>query len=71
MSARPKSGRPRKRYHPLKATLSIQGMPELVQLLRRDMAKLLRDVADDESPAVAKRLLEIAAVFETGLDEDV
>lgn len=36
-------------------------------MLRREMAQMLRDTADDEPPAVAARLREIADLFEMGL----
>jgi hypothetical protein len=67
------SGRPRKRRarHDLTMTMSVQGMPELMATVYRRVAELIRDVAADEPPAVAERLRAIAAVFETGLLEDL
>jgi hypothetical protein len=41
-------------------------MPEVLALMRRELAKLTRRVAKNETPEVAKRLNEIAAAFEAG-----
>jgi hypothetical protein len=62
--------RPKRKRRRLQATLSVTGMPELLAHLRTDLAKLLREVADDEPPEVARRLREIADLFETGLSEE-
>lgn len=42
-------------------------MPELMSDMRREVGNLIRDVAADEEPAVATRLLEVAAAFEAGV----
>ena len=39
--------------------------------LRREMAQLLRDIADDEEARVADRLRAIATAFEIGQSEDL
>jgi hypothetical protein len=52
-----------------KADLSIdvRGIPEVIWSVRREMANLLREQADVEiSPAVARRLRELADAFESG-----
>lgn len=45
-------------------------MPELLALVQREMADVLREAAADEPPALARRLREIADLFETGLREE-
>lgn len=55
----------------MKAELSILDMPYLISLLRREMAEILRLGAENEPPAVKARLLEFAAVFETGQKENL
>lgn len=48
--------------------VSIESLPEALALMRREMANLLRREAGFEShPLVAKRLRELANVFEAGL----
>jgi hypothetical protein len=66
------SGTPRRkrRYRPLRATIAVTGMPELLALVQREMADVLREAAADEPPALARRLREIADLFETGLREE-
>jgi hypothetical protein len=61
--------RPKKR-RALSVKLAVTGMPELMARLRSDLARILRDLADDEPPEVARRLREIADLFETGLSEE-
>jgi hypothetical protein len=46
--------------------MRITGMPALIADLRREVARIICDAAEDEAPAVAARLLEIAAAFEAG-----
>lgn len=41
----------------------------MLSLLRRELAAILRDRADDEAPEVAAKLRAIAADFETGLTD--
>jgi hypothetical protein len=52
---------------PLEVRLSLSGMPETIADLRREMARALRNAADDEPPAVAARLRQIADDFEAGV----
>lgn len=56
---------------PLKAEFSILDMPYLISILRHEMAEILRLGAEDEPSAVKARLLEYAAVFETGQKENL
>ena len=49
----------------------LADMPEVLSGLRREMASILREAADEEMiPRTAKRLREIANVFECGQRED-
>lgn len=50
----------------LNAEMKITGMPEVLALLRKEFADIVREVAADEEPTVAGRLREIAAAFEAG-----
>jgi hypothetical protein len=50
----------------LQATLHLDDLPEVLAALRHELAVMLRQVADDESPPVAARLRTIAAAFEAG-----
>lgn len=52
-------------------SVSVGDMPEWIAKLRLEVAKVIRNVADDEEPKVAARLNEIAAVFEAGQFEDL
>lgn len=45
--------------------ISISDGTELVAQLRNQLAAILREQADDEPPAVAQRLREIASAFES------
>jgi hypothetical protein len=65
------SDRPRKRRKKLRATFSVEGMPELMARVYASVAQMIREVAEDEAPAVAARLRAIADVFETGLTQDL
>ena len=56
---------------PLKVEMSILDMPILIAILRREMAEIIRLGAEDEPPPVKIRLLEFAAVFETGQKENL
>lgn len=49
-----------------KVELSIRDMPECLWELRHLMARMLRDAADGEPEIVAKKLYELATVFEVG-----
>lgn len=51
------------------ARISIADIPEVLHALRCELANLLREAAMDEDPRVARRLREIAAVFEAGASE--
>lgn len=50
-------------------TVSVEKMPEVLAGMRAEFGRLVREIAADESPAVAKRLIEIAALFEAGQTE--
>ena len=52
-------------------TLHVADMPEVQADLRLEMARILRDVADDEEARVADRLRAIATAFEIGQSEDL
>lgn len=51
-------------------TLKLSEMPEMISLLRREMARLLveraAEAADDGDPDLERSLVEIAAAFEAG-----
>lgn len=47
--------------------VDVRGMPEVIYDVRREVARILTDIALDEKPEVAARLLEIAATFEVGV----
>lgn len=48
-------------------TVRLADMPEALHALRAEMARLLREFADEEvSPHTAARLREVADVFEVG-----
>lgn len=51
--------------------LELSGMPEVLAGMRAEFARLIREVALDETPEVAQRLNEIAAQFESGASEEV
>lgn len=51
--------------------MSIHGMPEVMATMYARVAEMIREAAADEPAAVAARLRAIAAVFETGLTEDL
>lgn len=47
--------------------IDVLNVPELVWQTRQAMADLLREEAESEAdPRIARRLMEIAGVFETG-----
>ena len=50
--------------NPITATIKIEGMPEMVTFLRKEMADIVRNYADKETPVVALRLRQVADVFE-------
>lgn len=47
-------------------TISLTDVPEALAGMRAEVAKIIRDVAEDEHPRVAKRLCEIADAFASG-----
>jgi hypothetical protein len=47
--------------------VDITRLPEVIAGLRVEMAELLREASQDESPVVASRLRALAAQFETGV----
>jgi hypothetical protein len=49
------------------ATISVTDMPQVIAGMRCELSRLLREVASDEEPRVAERLMEIAAAFEAGI----
>ena len=51
--------------------LPLSEMPNYQADLCREMAQLLRDIADDEEARVADRLRAIATAFEIGQSEDL
>jgi hypothetical protein len=52
------------RRHVLTAALKITDIPDAMVGLQRMVAQTLREIAADEVPAVAARLLEIADAFD-------
>ena len=52
-------------------TIRLEDMPEVLSDLRREMARILREVADDEEARVADRLRAIATAFEIGQSEEL
>ena len=46
--------------------IDVRRVPEVLFEMRRSLADMVREVAQDEEPAVAARLREIAALFEVG-----
>jgi hypothetical protein len=51
--------------------ISIDGIPEALHGMRRELARYLRDVAADEpSPYVRQRLTAVADAFECGCKPD-
>lgn len=51
--------------------IEITKIPQALAMARAELAHLVREAAADEEPAVAFRLRQIAAVFETGQTEDL
>lgn len=47
-------------------TLNIQNMPEVMWEIRKACADMLREEAQGEEPRFARKLLELAALFESG-----
>lgn len=47
-------------------TFDVRNMPEVLWEMRRQLAQILRDEAEGEDPRVARKLREIAALFEVG-----
>ena len=50
----------------LQMSISIERMPEVLAGMRAEFARIVREVAQDDPPRVAKRLHEIADAFEAG-----
>lgn len=50
--------------------LRIRDWPEALSAMRKALADVLREVAEDEAPATAARLRAAADRFEMGLPED-
>jgi hypothetical protein len=50
----------------LNMTINVENMPEVISRIRLEMAKMLRSEAEGEPRIVAKKLLELAALFEVG-----
>lgn len=46
--------------------MRVDGMPEVLAAMRRELAESLRAVAANEEPRTATRLREVAAAFESG-----
>ena len=53
----------------LSLKLEVPNMGPVVALLRRDLARIVREVAEGEEPAVKARLLEAADIFGREGDE--
>lgn len=51
--------------------LHVADMPAALHQMRRKLADLLRRAAEHESEGVARRLREIADLFEAGLEEEL
>lgn len=50
-----------------KLTINVEKMPEMIARLRLEFSNLLREEAEAEAdPRIARRLREIAAIFEVG-----
>lgn len=48
-------------------TLNVERMPEMIWAARREMAQMLREVAQAESdPRVTRKLHEVADAYEAG-----
>jgi len=54
----------------LEVRLTLEGMPEALAGIRGELARLIRETADDEPPAVAARLRKIADDFEAGVSSE-
>lgn len=54
-----------------RVNLRVADMPEVLHRMRRKLADLLRRAAEHEDNGVARRLLEIADLFESGLEEEL
>lgn len=49
--------------------LKLTGMPEVLAKIRSEVARMLREAADDCSPEAAREIHEVATAFEVGLSE--
>jgi hypothetical protein len=56
---------------PLEVRISLEGMPETLADMRRELARAVRQRADQEPPAVAAALRQVADDFEAGVAGDV
>lgn len=50
----------------LNLTLTVEGMPVVLAMMRKEMAQRLLEMAEDQSPEVAACLREAAFAFEAG-----
>jgi hypothetical protein len=57
-----------KRVPQILAHISVNGVPELINALRRELATHLLDATKDQPPAVADRLRSIVASFDAVLE---
>lgn len=51
--------------------INVADMPAALYQMRRKLAELLRRAAEHEPEGVARRLREIADLFEAGMEEEV
>jgi len=49
-----------------KLVMDVRGVPEILAAARHELAKVLREAAQDESPEVAAFAQRVAAAFESG-----
>ena len=49
--------------------VSVERIPEALAAMRRELAAIVRDIAHDEPPEVARALHRAAARFEAGVEE--
>lgn len=51
----------------LRVEISLKDWPDLINDLRKEMAQLVREHAERESPEVRRVLHDIADIFESGI----